>query len=33
MLVSGGKIIAIDNVQHGDTLKGDGVFNPLQVDT
>lgn len=33
MLVSGGKLIAIDNVQHGDTLKGDGVFNPLQVDT
>lgn len=27
MLVSGGKVIAIDSVKTGNTLKGDGVFN------
>ena len=37
MLVSGGKIIAIDSVKTGNTLKGDGVFNTpeskLEVNT
>lgn len=31
MLVSGGKIIAIDRVNHDGTLSGDGVFKPLGV--
>lgn len=31
MLVSGGKIIAIDKVNHDNTLSGDGVFKPLGV--
>ena len=31
MLVSGGKIIAIDEVKHDNTLSGDGVFEPLGV--
>lgn len=31
MLVSGGKIIAIDEVKHDKTLSGDGVFEPLGV--
>lgn len=31
MLVSGGKIIAIDQVNHDKTLSGDGVFKPLGV--
>lgn len=31
MLVSGGKIIAIDRVNHDETLSGDGVFKPLGV--
>ena len=31
MLVSGGKIIAIDEVKHDNTLSGDGVFKPLGV--
>ena len=31
MLVSGGKIIAIDRVNHDKTLSGDGVFKPLGV--
>ena len=31
MLVSGGKLIAIDKVNHDKTLSGDGVFKPLGV--
>lgn len=31
MLVSGGKIIAIDKVNHDNTLSGDGVFKPIGV--
>lgn len=31
MLISGGKVIAIDKVNHDETLSGDGVFNKLGV--
>ncbi|MBR4316731.1 MAG: hypothetical protein IKP65_07210 [Alphaproteobacteria bacterium] len=31
MLISGGKILAIDKVNHDNTLSGDGVFEPLGV--
>lgn len=31
MLISGGKVIAIDKVKHDDTLTGDGKFIPLGV--
>ena len=31
MLISGGKVIAIDKVKHDTTLTGDGRFNPLGV--
>lgn len=31
MLISGGKVIAIDKVKHDSTLTGDGRFNPLGV--
>ena len=33
MLISGGKVIAIDKVKHDNTLSGDGRFNALGVDT
>lgn len=34
MLISGGKVLAIDKVNNDNkTLKGDGVFNPLEVNT
>lgn len=33
MLVSGGKILAIDKVNTGDTILGDGVQTPLDVNT
>lgn len=33
MLVSGGKIIAIDSVNTNDTIYGDGVKDPLAVNT
>ena len=29
MIISGGKVLAIDKVKHDDTLSGDGVFEPL----
>lgn len=31
MLISGGKVIAIDEINHDNTLSGDGLFNPLGV--
>ena len=31
MLISGGKVLAIDKVNHDKTLSGDGVFEPLGV--
>lgn len=33
MLISGGKVLAIDKVKHGNTLKGDGAFGELDVNT
>ena len=33
MLISGGKVLAIDKVKHGNTLKGDGAFSGLDVNT
>lgn len=33
MLVSGGKIVAIDSVNTEDTIRGDGVETPLAVNT
>ena len=31
MIISGGKVIAIDKVNHDDTLTGDGRFEPLGI--
>lgn len=31
MIISGGKVIAIDKVKHDDTLTGDGRFEPLGI--
>lgn len=33
MLISGGKVLAIDKVKHGNTLTGDGAFGELDVNT
>ena len=33
MLISGGKVLAIDKVKHGNTLSGDGAFKELDVNT
>ena len=33
MLVSGGKVIAIDSIKHDNTLTGDGVWEPLGVNS
>lgn len=33
MLISGGKVLAIDEVKHDETLTGNGCFDPLGVNT